>query len=117
MIEAAIEFGRFSYVAVLGFVLFGCLWLELVLRTRVLRRWRRLLISFIAPVIAFTLWDYYAIDQGHWYFDESKILGIRILGIVPLDEIFFFLCIPLASILTLEAVRSVKPHWKVGEDK
>ena len=34
---------RFSYVGVLLFVVFGSIWLEVFLRTRVLRRWRRLL--------------------------------------------------------------------------
>ena len=110
-----IDLGNFSYVGVLGFVLVGCLWLELALRTRVVRRWRRLLLTFALPVAAFTAWDYYAIAAGHWYFDESKVLGTRVLGIIPLDEILFFLCIPLASVLTLEAVRAVK-RWPVGEE-
>ena len=35
-------------------------------------------------------------------------------GNIPLDELLFFLVIPLASILTLEAVRSVK-GWPVGD--
>jgi lycopene cyclase domain-containing protein len=103
-------------VAVLGFVLIGSLWLEFGLRTNVLRRWRRLLITFALPLLVFTAWDYYAISSGHWYFDESRVLGIKVLGIVPVDEILFFMCIPLASVLTLEAVRSVK-DWEVGEGK
>ena len=36
-------------------------------------------------------------------------------GGVPLDEILFFMVIPLASILTLEAVRSVR-GWKAGDE-
>lgn len=111
-----IDLGNYSYVGVLGFVLVGCLWLELALRTRVLRRLRRLLLTFVLPLFVFTAWDYYAISEGHWYFDETKVLGLRVLGIVPLDEILFFLCIPLASVLTLEAVRSVK-RWPVGEEE
>jgi len=33
---------------------------------------------------------------------------------LPIEELVFFLVIPLASILTLEAVRAVK-GWDVGE--
>lgn len=98
---------RLSYVAVLIFVLAGSLWLEFVLRTRVLRRWRRLLLSLLVPVTVFVAWDAYAIASGHWHFDEARLLGWRVVAGVPVDEVLFFLVIPLAAILTLEGVRSV----------
>ena len=107
---------RFGYVAVLGFVLLGCLWLEVALRTRVLRRWRRLLLAILPAMLVFVLWDVYAIAAGHWTFDPDRILGIHLPGDLPLDEVLFFLVIPLASVLTIEAVRSVKPHWDAGDD-
>ena len=68
--------GRFSYVAILAFVLVGCLWLEVALRTRVLRRWRRLLLSLAPVAVVFMLWDAYAVANGHWHFDQARILGI-----------------------------------------
>ena len=106
---------RLSYVAILAFVMAGCLWLEVALRTRVLRRWRRLALSILPAVVVFFLWDVYAVAQGHWWFDTERILGVYLPGSVPLDEILFFIAIPIASILTFEAVRSVKPHWPVGD--
>lgn len=106
--------GSFSYVGVLVFVLVGSLWLEIVLRTRVFARPRRLLLTIIIVVWPFLLWDAYAIAQGHWWFDESRILGVYLPGEIPLDELLFFMVIPLASVLTLEAVRSVK-GWPVGD--
>lgn len=108
--------GRYSYVAILAFVLVGCLWLEIALRTRVLRRWRRLLLTIVPVVVVFFAWDAYAVAQGHWHFDLDRILGVYLPGSVPLDEILFFVAIPLASVLTLEAVRSVKDHWRVGDE-
>ncbi len=108
--------GRLSYVAVLVFVLLGSLWLEIVLRTRVLRRWRRFLLILPVPIVAFVAWDAYAIAAGHWTFDESRILGWRVIAGVPIDEVLFFACIPLASVLTLEAVRSVK-GWRAGDEQ
>lgn len=106
---------RLAYLGILVFVLIGCLWLEVVLRTHVLRRWRRLLLSLLAPLIVFFLWDVYAISSRHWWFDEGRILGWRLPGSVPIDEVLFFLVIPLAAILTLEAVRSVR-GWSVGDE-
>ena len=111
--------GRFSYILVLVFVLIGCLWLEFALRTRVLRRWRRLLGAILVPVLVFMAWDAYAISRGHWYFNPDRILGYEVIAGVPVDELLFFLTIPLAAILTLEAVRSVKagkPGWAVGDE-
>jgi hypothetical protein len=35
---------------------------------------------------------------------------------VPVDEILFFVTIPIASVLTLEAVRSVK-SWPAGDEE
>ncbi len=67
-------------------------------------------------VLVFFAWDAYAVAQGHWHFDLDRILGVYLPGSVPLDEVLFFIAIPLASVLTLEAVRSVKRHWRVGDE-
>ena len=64
----------------------------------------------------FTAWDAYAIGAGHWDFDLDRILGVPVVAGVPIDEVLFFICIPLAAILTLEAVRSVKPWWRAGDE-
>ncbi len=113
--------GRFSYVAILAFVLIGCLWLEVALRTRVLRRWRRVLLTIVPVVVVFVAWDTYAVAAGHWSFDAGRLLGVTLPGGVPIDEVLFFAIIPLAAILTLEAVRSVKGRgaggrWDIGDE-
>jgi lycopene cyclase domain-containing protein len=103
-----------AYLAVLCGVVIGSLWLEFALRTRVLRRARRLVLA-IAPVLAvFLMWDAYAIEQGHWTFDPDHVTGLGIWAI-PIEEVLFFVAVPLASILTLEAVRSAR-GWRVGDE-
>ena len=57
----------------------------------------------------------YAIAQGHWFFDRSQILGIYGLFSIPLEEYLFFIVVPLAAILTLEGITTVKPHWRKRE--
>ena len=105
---------HFAYVAMLAFCLVGTLPLELVLHVGVYRRVRRLALT-IAPVLAvFVAWDLYAISRGHWQFDPAQTLGVVLPGGLPLDELLFFLVIPLAAVLTLEAVRVVR-GWPVGE--
>jgi lycopene cyclase domain-containing protein len=107
--------GQYSYVAVLVFVLVGSSWLEIALRTRVFRRPRRLLLTVIPVTLPFLVWDAYAISQGHWWFDTDRILGVYLPGEIPLDELLFFIVIPIASVLTLEAVRSVR-GWPAGDE-
>ena len=94
--------GNYSYIAVLIGCLLGSGWLEIVLRTRVYRRWMRLGLSILPVLIIFTIWDIYAISQGHWTFDERYVTGIIAVANVPLEEILFFISIPICGVLTLE---------------
>jgi len=107
---------KFSYLAMLLFTVIGSFWLELVLKTKVLRRIRRAALSIIPVSIFYIIWDAYAVKQGHWSFDPKQILGIYGPFRIPLEEFLFFLIVPLAAILTLEGVRSVKKHWPVGDE-
>jgi lycopene cyclase domain-containing protein len=108
--------GHLSYLGVLAFVVIGSAWLEIVLRTRVLRRWRRLLAVLACVVPVFVIWDWYAITQGHWSFDPRRVTGVTLPGDLPLEELLFFVVVPFAAILTFEAVRSVHPRWRAGDE-
>ncbi len=98
--------GHGSYLAVMAGIVLSAIWLEIGLRTRVLQRWRRLIRSVVPVAVVFALWDLYAIASDHWWFDESRISGLMLPGGLPLDEVVFFVVVPFAAILTLEAVRS-----------
>lgn len=104
-----------AYIAVLVFCFFGTVWLEVLLRTRVYRRWLRLLLSVGPAAVVFVIWDLYAIGQQHWDFDSNQITGIYVVGPLPIDELLFFLVIPCCAVLTLEAVRATK-GWTVGDE-
>lgn len=97
------------------FTLCGSGWLEVVLKTGVLRRLKRAALSIFPISTCFLIWDGYAIAQGHWFFDRSQILGIYGLFSIPLEEYLFFIVVPLAAILTLEGITTVKPHWRKKE--
>ena len=106
-----------SYIAMLAFTIFGSFWLEIALKVGVLKRIRRAMMA-IAPVAAcFLLWDAYAIANKHWYFDKEQIIGLFGPLNIPLEEYLFFIVIPLAAIMTIEAVRNVKKHWIIGDEK
>ncbi len=99
-----------TYLAVMAACLIGTLPLEYAFNARVYRRFARAARA-IAPVAAvFLIWDYFAIRAGWWWFDPNYITGVFV-GALPIEEITFFVAIPICGILTLEAVRHLKPHW------
>ncbi|MCX6404383.1 MAG: lycopene cyclase domain-containing protein [Actinobacteria bacterium] len=106
---------QFAYLGVLAVCLLGTGLLEIFLRARVYRRWLRLILTLIPVVLIFTLWDVYAISRHHWTFDANFVTGIIAVANVPLEEVCFFIAIPICSILTLEAVRSMR-SWAVGDE-
>lgn len=102
-------------MAMLIFTIFGSFWLEIALKVGVLRRIKRVTLSVLPISILFLIWDAYAISQGHWFFDREQILGIYGPLDIPLEEYLFFIVIPLAAIMTIEGVTTVKPHWRKDE--
>ncbi|MFC0529612.1 lycopene cyclase domain-containing protein [Phytohabitans kaempferiae] len=94
-----------TYLAVLAGCLVCALWLEPVLRVGVVRQWRRLLLTLAPVVVVFVLWDLAAIAAGHWTFDPAQTTGLVFPGGLPLDELLFFVVVPMCAVLGFEAVR------------
>ena len=97
-----------GYMAMLAFTVVGSFWLEIFLKVGVLRRAKLVIRALIPGAFIFLLWDAYAIAKGHWNFDRKQILGIFGPGHIPLEEYLFFLIVPIAAILTIEAVTKVR---------
>ncbi len=98
---------NWSYVVMLAFCLAGTLPLIVVFRLRVLRQPRRLLLAILIAAAPFAVWDIWATSVGHWEFDHAQTLPWRVAGL-PLEELGFFVIIPLVSVLTYESVRAVR---------
>ena len=98
-------------------LLVGCLVvtapLEIVLRVRVYARWRRLLLALVPEFVVFVAWVLYAIAAGHWDYSATRTLDVRLPGGIPVEEVLFFLVVPVCAILALEAVRKVT-GWNAG---
>ena len=101
----------------LAFVVVGSFWLEIFLKVGVLRRAKRAVLSILPTALVFLIWDYYAVAKGHWWFDEEQVVGIFAPGRIPLEEFLFFLVVPLAALMTIEAVRTKRPNWKFGDER
>ncbi|MGY2079442.1 lycopene cyclase domain-containing protein [Modestobacter sp. SYSU DS0657] len=100
-----------------GALLVGCLVvtapLELLLRVRVYARWRRLLLALVPELVVFLAWVLYAIEQGHWDYSATRTIDVRLPGGIPVEEVLFFVVVPICAVLALEAVRKVT-GWDAG---
>lgn len=92
-----------AYAAMLAFCLVGTLPLDGFFHAGVLRQVRRLALSIGPVAVVFIAWDVAATHAGHWTFDPEQTLPVRVFGL-PLEELSFFVVVPLAGVLTYEAV-------------
>jgi len=66
-----------------------------------LSEWRRTLTALLVVAAPFIVWDISATWRGHWGFNPDFTLGVALAGL-PIEEMLFFLAIPLLSIAIWE---------------
>lgn len=94
-----------QYLAEMGLCLVVTAPLEL-LGARVWRQPRRLLVTVGTVAILFSLFDALSISQHLWTYARRYTTGIDIAGILPIEEVIFFIVIPICVLLTYETVRN-----------
>jgi lycopene cyclase domain-containing protein len=76
------------------------------------RTWRAA--RAVLPVAAvFVLWDIVAIAAHVWTYNPNYVTGMGIPGVIPLEELLFFIVIPLCGLLTYNAVDTILA-WACG---
>ena len=98
---------RYQYLLLMAACLAITLPLELVLGARVYRRPTLLLMAMVPVVVAFSVWDVVGIWRGHWSYNPLYVTGIQLPLRMPLEELVFFVVIPICALLTYEAVGTV----------
>ena len=68
---------------------------------------------YLFVLAVFLSWDAMAIHARQWSYHH--LLGARV-GDVPVEELAFFVVIPICAVLTLEAVRRRRPGWQIGDE-
>lgn len=97
---------RFQYLLLMA----GCLVITLpleVLGARVYRRPKRLVRTLLPILVVFLVWDVIAIARGHWTFHPGYTTGWSLPGELPVEELVFFVVIPICALLTYESVDRV----------
>ena len=97
--------GRFEYLLLMAACLACTLPLEFVYDAGVWRRPRRLAATLAVPASVFAVWDVFAIRAGLWSFDPRWVTGWELPFDLPVEEVAFFLVVPICAVLAYEAVR------------
>ena len=96
---------HWQYLLLLG----GCLVVTLPLEflgEGVYRQPRRLLRALLPVLAAFLIWDAIAIALQVWHYNPRYVSGINV-PFMPLEEMLFFIVIPLCGLLTYNAVSTI----------
>ncbi|MCW1959859.1 MAG: lycopene cyclase domain-containing protein [Mycobacterium sp.] len=99
---------KWQYLLLLG----GCLLITLPLEffgQGVYRQPLRLLRAMLPVVAVFLVWDAIAIVLKVWHYNPRYVSGIDV-PFMPLEEMLFFIVIPLCGLLTYNVV-SVSLGW------
>jgi lycopene cyclase domain-containing protein len=94
-----------QYLLLMGGCLLITLPLELLLGARVYRRPRRLWLALWPMLVVFIAWDLVVIARHHWEFSARYTTGFVLPGGIPVEEVVFFVVIPICGLLTLDTVR------------
>ncbi|HEU5485118.1 MAG TPA: lycopene cyclase domain-containing protein, partial [Microlunatus sp.] len=71
------------------------------------RRFRLMLLAVLPVVLLFSVWDVVGIIRGHWDYNPRYVTGVQLVFGMPLEELVFFVVIPICGLLTYEAVGQV----------
>jgi lycopene cyclase domain-containing protein len=97
---------RWQYIIVLAACVAITLPLEIFGDGVYRQAWRA--VRAILPVAAvFLLWDEVAIGAHVWTYNPAYITGAKIPIHMPIEEVLFFVVIPLCGLLTFNAVSAI----------
>ena len=89
---------RWQYLALMAACLLITVPLEVWLGARVYRQPRRMLAAVVPVALVFVAWDVLAIRRDHWSFSPDYTTGVLLPGAIPLEEVVFFVVIPLCGL-------------------
>jgi len=95
---------HFQYLLLMAACLLITLPLEFVLGARVYRRAAGLAFALIPVVIIFSVWDITGILRDHWSYSARFTTGVKLIFGMPIEELVFFVVVPICGLLTYEAV-------------
>jgi lycopene cyclase domain-containing protein len=103
---------QLHYLFVLMFIAFCAVAVTLAFRIRIKRFWRNFLLADGSILVIYLIWDYWAIKKENWSFDSEQILGFYLFGIVPIEEVLFFIIVPLMTVIVYVTLIKILKYIK-----
>jgi lycopene cyclase domain-containing protein len=97
---------RFQYLIVLAACLAITAPLEM-LGPGVYRQPWRTARAVLPVALIFVVWDAVAIAANIWTYNPRYVTGVQLPGSMPIEELLFFIVIPLCGLLTYNAVDTI----------
>jgi lycopene cyclase domain-containing protein len=95
---------HYQYLALMGACILATVPLEVLFGARVWRRPLRLVKALALPVVVFVGWDVAAIAHDQWRYNHRYVTGFDLPGRLPIEELVFFVVVPVCALLTYEVV-------------
>lgn len=96
---------QYQYLILMGACVLITAPLE-VFGSGVYRQLRRAAGAVLPVAIVFIAWDVLAIASEVWTYNPRYLIGLNI-GVLPIEELLFFIVIPLCGLLTYSAVSNI----------
>jgi lycopene cyclase domain-containing protein len=100
-----------QYLIVLGACLLITAPLE-IFGDGVYRQARRAAFAILPVAAVFVLWDAVAIAAHIWKYNPRYVSGIELPADIPVEELLFFIVIPLCGLFTYNAVDTILTHLR-----
>jgi lycopene cyclase domain-containing protein len=97
---------HYQYLILMAACLLATLPLE-ALGARVWRRPARLARAVLPVALVFLAWDALAIAGHVWSYNPRYVTGVRLPFGIPVEELVFFLVVPVCGVLTYAAVQAI----------
>jgi lycopene cyclase domain-containing protein len=105
---------RFQYLILMACCLAVTAPLEF-LGARAYRQPSRLARAVLPVAAIFLVWDAAAVAAGVWTYNPRYVTGVRLPFSVPVEELAFFLVVPVCGVLVYACVRALLPPRRAAD--
>ena len=104
------------YAFVLIFISICAIGVNFGFKLQFSKKLRLFLLTDSLILVIYLIWDFWAVSKESWFFDSDQILGIMLLGKLPIEEVLFFIIVPLMTVLTYLALTKLT-GWGKEKDE
>jgi lycopene cyclase domain-containing protein len=98
---------------VLAFIGSCAVFVNFGFKLKISSKWKLFLMTDVVILFIYLAWDFWAVSKGSWYFDREQTVGLYLFSRLPIEEVLFFIIVPLMVVLTyLALIKLSRPSSK-----